>query len=872
MSDESLSHIGVKRRSGRYPWGSGGHEMLSSIDRLSAKGLSEVEIAKAMNMSTTELRNQKALAKSEAREAERLHIVRQRESGMSIAAISEEMSIPPQTVRDLLRPAANMKYRIIRAIADRLKAAIEKFGFIDVGDGVEQFLGVSSTKLGNAVTLLKNEGYVVHALREEQIGNPGKRTRLKILAAPGTTFKEVALNKSRIQIPDFHTEDGGRTLLEKQEIVNIDSKRVLIKYAEDGGGDRDGLIELRPNVPDLSLGKATYAQARIGVDGTHYLKGMAIYNDDLPKGVDIVFHTNKSRAANPGGIKSVLKTQKEEELSPFGAVTRQVSYTDKDGREKLSAVNIIYEEGDWSTFSKSLSSQFLSKQDVGLAKEQLRISYDRQKAEFDEIMSLENPTVKAHLLQAFADSCDSEAVVLKAAAMPGQSTNVLIPIPSLKDGEVYAPNHPNGEKVVNVRYPHGGKFEIPTLVVNNKVEEARKLIGNAPDAIGVSPAVAKRLSGADFDGDFVITMRADKRIQTSPALEGLKDFDPIAAYPPFDGMPRMTSIAKQRLMGDVSNLITDMTIKGATNAEIARAVRHSMVVIDAEKHELNYRQSYIDNGIAALKTRYQGGPTSGASTLISKSTSVTRIPHRKDHYSIDPETGAKIWTYTKDTYIDKSGNEVARLTKTQRGYEVDNAYELSSGTRIERVYADYANDMKSLGNQARLATTRLKNIPYSRSAEKTYANEVASLNQKLNLALRNSPLERKAQIVAGEIYRARIAANPGMSRTEKATARGQSINLARVRVGAQKPYISFTPREWEAVQMGAISPTKLSRMLRNADMDQVKNLATPRSTPSIPRAKINRAKALLDMGYTVAEVGASLGLSANQINNAIRDN
>lgn len=34
----------------------------------------------------------------------------------------------------------------------------------------------------------------------------------------------------------------------------------------------------------------------------------------------------------------------------------------------------------------------------------------------------------------------------------------------------------------------------------------------------------------------------------------------------------------------VSNLITDMTVEGASLTEIARVVKHSMVVLDAEKH------------------------------------------------------------------------------------------------------------------------------------------------------------------------------------------------------------------------------------------------------------------------------------------------
>lgn len=60
----------------------------------------------------------------------------------------------------------------------------------------------------------------------------------------------------------------------------------------------------------------------------------------------------------------------------------------------------------------------------------------------------------------------------------------------------------------------------------------------------------------------------------------------------------------------VSNLITDMTIKGATDEELCRAVKHSMVVIDAVKHKLGYKQSEIDNDIESLKKKYQSNELS----------------------------------------------------------------------------------------------------------------------------------------------------------------------------------------------------------------------------------------------------------------------
>ena len=49
-----------------------------------------------------------------------------------------------------------------------------------------------------------------------------------------------------------------------------------------------------------------------------------------------------------------------------------------------------------------------------------------------------------------------------------------------------------------------------------------------------------------------------------------------------------------------------MTLKGVPESEIARAVKHSMVIVDAAKHKLDYRQSEKDNGIAELRKRYQG--------------------------------------------------------------------------------------------------------------------------------------------------------------------------------------------------------------------------------------------------------------------------
>jgi hypothetical protein len=635
----------------------------------------------------------------------------------------------------------------------------------------------------------------------------------------------------------------------------VSSKRVGIRYAEEGGANADGVIYVRPGVKDISLGGSQYAQVRVAVDGTHYLKGMAMYKDDLPDGVDLMFNTNKS---DTGNKLDALKKLKDDPDNPFGAVISRQS----------GAMNIVNEEGNWSNWSKSLSSQMLSKQSPSLAKSQLDMTYSVKKQEFDEISRLTNPAVKKRLLESFADDADSSAVHLKAAALPRQGSHVILPIESMKSTEIYAPNYRDGERVVLIRYPHGGKFEIPELTVNNRQPEAKKLLGNAADAVGISHKVAERLSGADFDGDTVLVIpNNSNRVKSEPALEGLKNFDPMKYKLP-DDSPNMSPRTKQVEMGKVSNLITDMTIRGANNAELARAVRHSMVVIDAEKHHLDYKQSAIDNNIGQLKEKYQPNQNSkkgGASTLISRATAETRVAERKESYTIDKDTGRKVYKETGATYVDAKGNVVKRTSRSQQLAETDNAHTLSSGTPIEKLYADHSNKLKSLANDARRDMVNTKNTPYSPSAKAAYSSEVASLNSKLNTALRNAPRERQAQVIANATYSAKLRANPDMDPAEKKKIKSQALAEARARAGAKKQGIEITDTEWAAIQAGAITSNKLTEILRNADLDQVKKLATPKSELLMSSAKTNRAKAMLASGYTQAEVADALGVSVTTL-------
>lgn len=881
-----LSHIGVARKSGRYPYGSGENpeqhniSFLGTVEALHKKGLSDTEIVKALGLeSTTQLRAKKTIAKNAQKKEDIAQALKLQDKGLSNVKIGEAMNRNESSIRDLLNPATQAKTDRLTTTANRLKDSVSPERYLDFGLGTENHLGVSDTHLKSAIAMLKEEGYGVHSLNQPQQGTV-HQTKIKVLVPPGTTFKELINNQHRIKsIATSYSEDDGATNTPIVPPRHIDLKRVGVRYAEQGGGDADGVIQLRRGVDDISLGQSKYAQVRIGVNGTHYLKGMAMYSDDMPPGIDMMFNTNKSDTGSKLDAMKPIKRDKEgvvDEDLPFGSVTRQKHYLDGKGKEQLSILNIVNEEENWSKWSKSLSPQMLSKQSGTLAKKQLSETFANKKLEYDEIMGLTNPTVKKKLLDTYAESVDASSVHLKAAALPRQRTQVLLPISSLKISEIYAPNFNPGEQVVLVRFPHGGTFEIPDLTVNNRNPEAKRLMGNAKDAVGIHPKVASRLSGADFDGDTVLVIPAIPNrpggVRTAPPLAGLKDFNPQDAYPEYPGMPKMKS--KQKEMGDISNLITDMTIKGAPHSEIARAVRHSMVVIDAEKHNLNYRLSAKDNNIKALKLRYQGRTNGGADTLISQAKSDIRIPERKARRAkeggpIDPATGKLMFTPTGASYTNAKGQLVEKKTKVQKLANVDDAFDLSSGTTMEAIYADHSNKLKALANTARKSAYTTPNLVYSPSANKAYAPQVKSLNAKLNLALMNAPLERQAQFVAGRIVKAKLQDYPDMDKGDLKKIKGMALDTARKRVGAGKERIKFEPDEWEAIQAGAITHSKLTNILKNADMDSVRALATPRAHTAVSTGVLARAKTMLANGHSPSEIASALGVPLSTLNDAL---
>ena len=941
--NDILIHYGMPRRSGRYPWGSGedpyqhSRDFLGRIEELKKKGWTETpeNIKKEFGLTTTQYRAQKGIAKDNRRMLNVARAKSLKEDGLGDSEIARKMSeelgrdINESTVRSWLNAKSESRMKQARDTADFIKKNIDEKGMIDVGAGVAMELNISKEKLDQALEILRSEGYPVYGGRVPQATNPSQKTTIKVVCPPGTEHKDIYNFKNVHSLNEYISRDGGDTYEKKFHYPeSMDSKRLMIRYKEDGGIDKDGVIELRRNVPDLSLGESRYSQVRILVDGDRYLKGMALYSDDMPDGVDVIFNTNKSKDVP---MRDVLKKIKDDPDNPFGSAIKdsdqggQYWYDPKTGNRvsastpgaKLGLINKRADEGDWTEWKDKLPSQFLAKQSQSMAKKQLSLAIADKTDEFNEITALTNPTIKKHLLMKFADECDSAAVHLQAAALPGQKYHVIIPVTSMKDTEVYAPNYENGTKLALIRYPHGGTFEIPILTVNNKHAVAKKLIGSdSIDAVGINSKVAERLSGADFDGDTVMCIPThDKggkvKIISTPPLKGLEGFDPKASYPERKGMKYMKDPitgkdSTQMQMGVISNLITDMTLKGATQDELARAVRHSMVVIDAGKHKLDYKQSEIDNNISALKKKYQTTVDAdgkvhigGASTLLSRSKGEQSVLKRqgspkinqkgKAWYDPNRPEGALVYQVADDvTYevpkVNKRTGEVTVQTKyrTQRSTrmaETDDARSLISdaNTPMERLYADYANNMKALANKARMAAVNSGKIAYSKTARQTYSEEVKSLDEKLRVALMNAPRERQAQLLTSAEVNAKIqkAKSEGKELKKDEIKKASQQALTKYRTGVNSVSrkdrsIKITDREWEAIQAGAVSENVLKKILNNADIDELRQRATPKATTTLSQAKINRIKAYSNSNYTIGEIAKKLGVSVSTVSNYLK--
>ena len=943
-----IMHFGIKYRSGRYPYGSGEnpfqHDPRGAINGFLAAykqaiidGKSDSDFAQEQGLTPSQLVTMKRICKNAERRERVAQVKQMQEDGLSNSEIGRQLGINESTVRSLLNPLREYNSERGEKTAELIAERIKEKGMLDVGKGVEAELGVSRDTLEEALLTLNIQGYNVYPVGVAQLTNKGNQTITTVITPPDEkyTYSYVYNNIGDVKsLSDYHSDDGGMTFRSFQPPESLDSSRIQIRYAEEGGVDKDGVIELRRGVDDISLGNSNYAQVRIAVDGTHYLKGMAVYSDDMPDGVDVIFNTNKSVGTPQEKVFKEMKTNPDGSVNldnPFGATIKEAGgqsyWTDSNGEQHLRVINKVKEEGDWDNYKDTLSSQFLSKQPESLIRKQLGLSYAEAADEYDKICNLTNPTVKKNMLETFANECDSSAVHLRAAALPRQNWQVILPVTSMKDDEIFAPNYKNGETVALVRYPHGSITEIPILKVNNNQKEGKSVVGTALDAVGINKNVADQLSGADFDGDTVLVIPLSSKVHITNArqYDSVKGFDPKATYATTESVDKngnkiylnadgkkiqtMSKANTQKQMGSVSNLITDMTLKGASEEDIAPALRHSMVVIDAEKHHLDYKQSEKDNNIAELKNKWQGHYSedghwsTGASTLISMAKSDYSVPETQGTPRIDPDTGKLVYkqsgreyavvkdpTTKKDVagtiksdgvYYKNSDGKSVKVTnetvtykpaqsKTTKMAATDDAYTLSSGTRKENVYAEYANSMKALANQARLEKLNTGNLHVDPQAKSTYASEVESLMDKLVTAQANAPKERVAQRMATTAVKEKTQ-GMDLSAKEESKIKTAELNKARAQVGAKRTGIDITDREWEAIQNGAISENKLQAILTYTDTDTIRKLATPRQSATLSNTEINRIRSYNASGYTISDIAEALGRSESTIRKYLKE-
>ncbi len=195
---EYLSHYGILRRSGRYPWNSGGKQTQSAVNKsflgyineMRAQGLTPTQIAKGVGVSTTELRAATTIAKNEQKQSNIAMALSLKDKGYSNVAAAERMGVPESTFRSLIAPGAKDRADVLTTTAEMLKGEVDAKRFVDVGSGVETQLGMSKERLAAAVAILEEQGYSKQPVKIRQVAT-GKDTEFKVLVPPGVTQREA---------------------------------------------------------------------------------------------------------------------------------------------------------------------------------------------------------------------------------------------------------------------------------------------------------------------------------------------------------------------------------------------------------------------------------------------------------------------------------------------------------------------------------------------------------------------------------------------------------------------------------------------------------------------------------------------------------
>jgi len=834
-----LIHYGTKRHSGRYPWGSGGNESgtTKQIQELLNKGYSYKDIANKLGTTASEIKSYISYSKTQETNHMIHQIAAKKQHGYSNVEIAKQLGVSEGLVRYYSNKQISEKKAASNERVDKvsksLESILDKHIGVDVGTGVNVNLNLTNSEMNKVIVGLKDKGYKVEMINVPDPTNRAITVLHQILTKESVTGRD--LHQSINDIVSVNVKANKVSTGTKP--ISISKTRVAIKHDP----SKDGMIYIRPGVKDIFIpvGK-TYCQARILVGENKYLKGMAVYSDDIPKGKDVQFF--HSKATDSKALKDI-----EKGINIFGSNVYQY---EKNGVQ--SAINVVGSkpgagvEGYWDGWNsaRNLSTQFLAKQPPKAITERIRATKLDLAKELKDINSISNPTIKSWALENFSLALDKKAASMDVSAFPRQSNKVIFGI-DIKDNEVYAPTYNSGETIALVRYPHAGTFEIPVLKVNNNNPSGRKILGNAIDAIGISAKSAAQLSGADYDGDTVIAIPA-KYVKATAPVKSLIDFDPRKAYPNGPTTPRITEKQKQEKMGEITNLISDATIRGASVSELTRLVKHSMVVIDSYKHNLDYKQSEIDNDIASLKKKYRQ-----TASIISDAKSPAYVNRELD-------TSAKGRSYSLP--IDSKGNIVYKESTTKRYKSkvdkislIDNPEKhYTSSNGVESSYASYSEHLKNMARSARLQSAKVsKAYSVNEAAAKEYKNEIASISYKLGQFERSKAAER-------QVNRKTLAKSAKSDDTTKAE---------QIRANYRKQYgvapLQLTKREAEALAKGALPKSTVVKALKA--FKGLNYSSFTKSTQATTKLQASNVKRYKNLGYNYSEIANILGISVDRV-------
>lgn len=192
---------------------------------------------------------------------------------------------------------------------------------------------------------------------------------------------------------------------------------------------------------------------------------------------------------------------------------------------------------------------------------------------------------------------------------------------------------------------------------------------------------------------------------------------------------------------------------------------------------------------------------------------------------------------------------------------------------MENIYADFANSMKALANNARIEMINTPNLQQNKKAKEIYAKEVASLDRKLKEAKINSIKEREAKRKTASYMNEKKEVNPDLKGEDLRKLTQRTLDKYRQEVGAipkRKRDIKLEEREWQAIQAGAISENKLKQILNNSDPDVLRDKAMPRTTKGFTSSQLSIIKRLDANGFTLQEIANKFHVSTSTISNVLK--